>query len=103
MRYVLLTLALVALFVGQAVANDGNVSKATLEKMGLSAMKTMTDADATSIRGSGFAIAWGHSTAAGGLTRSYVSTSPPAPVAAGFKISVGSGVFAGGGSIAFTK
>jgi hypothetical protein len=103
MKYIVFTLVLVMLFAVPAMAGNGNVSKGTLEKMGLSAMKTMTDVEGASIRGSGFALAFGFSNATGGFPSGYFRTSPPNPVAAGVNLSVGSGVFAGGGSIAFTK
>ncbi len=45
MRCVLLALVLVALFAGQAMADNGNVPNATMDKMGLSGMKTMTDVE----------------------------------------------------------
>jgi hypothetical protein len=103
MRYVIAVLTLVALFAVPVMAYDGNVSKVALEKMGLSGMKTMSDADGALIRGSGFALVFGFSTATGGLPDGYLRTSPPYPVAAGVNLSVGSGSFAFGGSIAFAK
>jgi hypothetical protein len=102
MRHVIAVLALVALFAVPAMAYDGNVSKAALEKMGLSGMKTMSDADGALIRGSGFAVAFGFSYATGGLPSGYLRTSPPYPIAAGVNLSVGSGSFAGGASVGFT-
>jgi hypothetical protein len=103
MRYVIAVLALVALLAVPAMAYDGNVSQTTLAKMGLSGMKTMSDADGALIRGSGFALVFGFSNATGGSPDGYFRTSPPYPVAAGVNLSVGSGSFAGGASIAFTK
>ncbi len=100
MRYVLAVLALVALFAVPAMAYDGNVSKAALEKMGLSAMKTITDSEGALIRGSGFARAFGFSFASGGVPDAYGFSTP---VKSGFSFSSGSGGFTGGGSIAFTK
>ena len=103
MRHLVAVLALVALLAVPAMANDGNVSKSALEKMGLSSMKTMSDAEGALIRGSGFALAFGFSNATGGSPGGYLRTSPPHPVAAGLNLSVGSGNFAFGGSIAFTN
>jgi len=104
MRYILLTLALVALFAVQAMANDGNVSNVTLEKMGLSAMKTMTDIEGALVRGKGYAMVWSSSYASGGLLDVKVRTSPPysKPVSVS-TFSLGSGGFAFGGAIAFAK
>jgi hypothetical protein len=103
MRHAFAVLALVALFAVPAMAYDGNVSKAALDKMGLSGMKTMSDTEGASIRGSGFALVFGFSNATGGSPDGYLRTSPPYPVAAGSNLSVGSGTFAFGGSIAFAQ
>jgi hypothetical protein len=54
MKYVLPILALVALFAGQAMAGDGNVSQDMLAKMGLSGMQTMSDTQGSAVRGMGF-------------------------------------------------
>ncbi|MBN2579611.1 MAG: hypothetical protein JXB10_11525 [Pirellulales bacterium] len=54
MKYLLALLAVVALFAGQAVAADGNVSNDMLAKMGLSNMQTISDAQGTAVRGMGF-------------------------------------------------
>jgi len=62
MRYLLAILAVLGLFVGQAMAADGNVSQDTLAKMGLS-MQTMTDSQGTAVRGMGFGVVFGASVA----------------------------------------
>jgi hypothetical protein len=54
MKFVLPILAVVALFAGQAMAADGNVSNDQLAKMGLSNMQVMSDAQGTAIRGMGY-------------------------------------------------
>jgi hypothetical protein len=103
MRCVLLSLVLVALVAGPAMADNRNVPSSTLSKMGLASMTPVSDAAGVGIRGRGFALAFGFSRATGGSPDGYLSTSPPQPVAAGFNLSVGTGTFALGGSIAFTK
>jgi hypothetical protein len=54
MKYVLPILAVVALFAGQAMAADGNVSSNMLAKMGLSNMQVMSDSQGTAVRGQGY-------------------------------------------------
>jgi hypothetical protein len=54
MKYVLPILVVLALFAGQAMAADGNVSSNTLAKMGLSNMQSMSDVQGTAVRGMGF-------------------------------------------------
>jgi hypothetical protein len=104
MRYVLLTLALIALFAVQALANDGNVSNATLEKMGLSAMKTMTDVEGTLIRGNGYSMVWSSSYASGGVRDTKVLTNPPSPNPVSVSTSsTGTSSFAWGYAFAFKK
>lgn len=61
MRYLLVVLAVLGLFVGQAMAADGTVSSAALAKMGLSSMQPMNDAQGTSVRGMGFGVILGAS------------------------------------------
>ena len=52
------TLAIVALFVcASAMAEEGHVSQAQLADFGLAGMSTMSDAEATEVRGQGFAFA----------------------------------------------
>ncbi len=95
MRYVIFALALVALFAVPAMAYDGNVSKVTLEKMGLSAMKTMTDVEGASVRGRGFALAFGFSYATGGLPDGYLRTQSSASRGSGSKLIRGIGKLRG--------
>jgi hypothetical protein len=60
MKYLLMTLAVVMMFAGPALAADhGNLSQSQLAKMGLSGMNSMSDTQGTAVRGSGFALAWG--------------------------------------------
>jgi hypothetical protein len=116
MKYVLPILAIVALFAGQAVAADGNVSSDILAKMGLSNMQVMSDAQGTSVRGMGFSAVAGSSTArlfGSSATNSYVAVDTgKKTLAAGASVSgvvvgvnsvVGPWVVAGGGSIAVTR
>jgi hypothetical protein len=62
MKYLLVLLAVLGLFAGQAMAADGNVSNNTLAKMGLS-MNTMSDDQGASVRGTGFGVILGASIA----------------------------------------
>ena len=92
MKYVLVTLAVVALFAGQALASDGNLSQDMLSKMGLSSMNVMSDTQGTAVRGMGFAQVWGASFAQVGATNDLhgyfaVATGPGADVAAGGTVS----------------
>jgi hypothetical protein len=127
MKYLLMILAVVMIFAAPALAADqGNLSQNAMAKMGLSGISVMSDVQGTSIRGMGFSKAWGSSWAgvkgagsdnayfavdkgkkgslAGGLNLSIAGKGTlNAGLAAG-DIALGSRiVFAGGGSIAFTK
>jgi hypothetical protein len=65
MKYLLMTLAVVMMFAGPALAADhGNLSQSQLAKMGLSGMTAMTDTQGTAVRGMGFSLAFGASYAA---------------------------------------
>ncbi len=62
MKYLLMTLAVVMIFAGPALAADqGNLSQAQLAKLGLSGMAIMSDAQGTAVRGMGFSLAFGAS------------------------------------------
>jgi hypothetical protein len=100
MRYVLLSLTLVVLLGIQAMAGDGNVSKVTLEKMGLTTMQVVTDTKGMSVRGTGFAKAWSFSYALGGLPS--FQTSPPLSMPVSTS-SFGWGSFATGWASAYAK
>jgi len=129
MKYLLMTLAVVMMFAGPALAADhGNLSQSQLAKMGLSGMNAMSDTQGTAVRGMGFSLAFGASyahiqkedPASAGSINGYlaVDKSRGSTLAGGANLSVAgivnveSGrhtevnatvVFAGGGSIAFTK
>ena len=50
MKYLLMTLAIVLMFAGPALAADhGNLSQSQLAKLGLSGMTVMSDAQGTSV------------------------------------------------------
>ena len=54
MKYLLMTLAIVMLFVGPALAADhGNLSQSQMAKLGLSGMTQMSDSQGTAVRGMG--------------------------------------------------
>lgn len=60
MKYLLMTLAIVMMFAGPALAADhGNLSQSQLAKMGLSGMTAMSDTQGQAVRGMGFAVAFG--------------------------------------------
>jgi hypothetical protein len=116
MKYLLMTLAVVMIFAAPALAADrGNLSQDNLAKMGLSGMTVMSDVQGTSVRGMGFALAYGASYAKthnAGTVNGYLAAGNT--VAAGANLSVagsaGSGWFgstnwsvvgAGGASVAF--
>jgi hypothetical protein len=110
MKYVLLTLAVVALFAGQALATDGNVSQNMLSKMGLSGMKVMSDTQGTAIRGMGFVAVSGSSTVRLGFnvaTDNYIASGHCFAVGgtvrvlgAGLNTTIGPWVATAGGAIA---
>jgi len=53
MKYLLMTLAVVMLFAGSALADQGNLSQTQMAKLGLSGMTVMSDAQGTAVRGMG--------------------------------------------------
>jgi hypothetical protein len=57
MKYLLMTLAVVMMFAGPALADQGNLSQAQMAKYGLSGMTAMSDAQGTAVRGMGFIVA----------------------------------------------
>jgi len=59
MKYLLMILAIVMIFAGQALAADGNVSHDLLTKMGLSSLNVMSDAQGTAVRGMRYAAVYG--------------------------------------------
>ncbi len=59
MKYLLMTLAVVMMFAGPALAGDGNLSQSQLAKLGLSGMTVMSDTQGQAVRGMGFALAFG--------------------------------------------
>jgi hypothetical protein len=52
-KTVLCVAAVIAMFAGSAAAANGRVSERSLAKMGLSEMKSLSDAQGTEIRGAG--------------------------------------------------
>ncbi|HEY4760715.1 MAG TPA: hypothetical protein VIH42_09055 [Thermoguttaceae bacterium] len=121
MKYVMMILAVVVMFAGQSLAADqGNLSQNELAKLGLSNMSIMNDAQGTMVRGMGFSVAWGKSSAhvrgaesengyfavdsghrgslAGGANLSFAGSIEKEHRSLDAKV-----VFAGGASIAFTK
>lgn len=128
MKYLLMTLAVVMIFAVPTLAADqGNLTQNNLAKMGLSGMTVMSDAQGTAIRGMGFSKAWGNSYVnikGAGSENGYFAkdSGKKGSLAGGLNISVagkgqgillvdsgtlvafrGTVIFAGGGSIAFTK
>ncbi len=126
MKYLLMTLAVVMMFAGPALAADhGNLSQSQLAKLGLSGMAVMSDTQGTAVRGMGFSLAFGVSyatisksdPASAGTLNGYLAVDDSKrgdTLAGGANISVaraasGSGrstqwavIGAAGGSIAFT-
>jgi hypothetical protein len=114
MKYLLMTLAVVVIFAGQALATDGNLSNDMLAKMGLSGMSVMSDAQGAAVRGMGYAAVYGTSYAnlyGSGSVNGYsaVSNTGSNPyIAGGIAVSgVGNSsgrfVVAGGFSVAVAK
>ena len=53
MKYLLMTLAVVMMFAGPALAANGNLSQSQMAKLGLSGMTAMSDVQGNSVRGMG--------------------------------------------------
>jgi len=97
MKYLLMTLAVVMIFALPALAADqGNLSQASLAKMGLSGMTVMSDAQGTAVRGMGYVVAYGSSwtftSTAGGVDGYYAQGKT---LAVGATISVAGGASSG--------
>ena len=126
MKYLLMTLAVIMMFAGPALAADhGNLSQSQLAKLGLSGMNAMSDSQGNAVRGMGFSLAYGVSyatvsksdPASAGTLNGYLavdSSNYGGTLAGGANISVAGAasgshpttwvvVGAAGGSIAFTK
>ena len=99
MKTLLVFVSVVTFSLAPAIAADGSVPANSLTKMGLGAMKTLSDREGTAIRGQ-LAIAFSHSSVTGGTSFTIVNK----PIGQHFAISitgaVGNGLFAGGGAVA---
>ena len=85
---------------GTAFANDGQISRRDLAKMGLSEMKTLSDAQGMQVRGT-FVIATSNTFVSGpslNIVNFHISNG--STFAASGKVTVGIGVIAGGFSTA---
>ncbi len=63
MKYLLMTLAVLLIFSAPVLADQGNLSRQQLAKMGLSGMSVMNDLQGTSVRGMGCVFVSGRSVA----------------------------------------
>lgn len=101
MRILFALVSVVGFSVAPAIAGDGQVSDASLARMGLSGMNVISDADGLSVRGQSIAVA-GSFTHVSGPSVNLVNIpfSVGAHSAFSAKVTIGIGVIAGGFSTA---
>jgi hypothetical protein len=98
---ILFALASVAgLSVAPAFGGDGQISSRSLAQMGLSGMKTLSDPEGMSIRGTSIAIAGSYAHVSGGTTIPIVNHPIGQHFAISITIAVSGSAFAGGGAVA---
>jgi hypothetical protein len=85
--------------VAPALAGDGSVSQNSLSRMGLGGMKALSDRDGLAIRGQ-FAIAYSSSYNSKGTTYTIINKPVGNHFAISATVSIGGGLFAGGGATA---
>jgi hypothetical protein len=99
MKLVFSFVLVLLLSVAPALAGDGSLPQNSLARMGLGGMKTLADRDGMAIRGQ-VAIAFSYSHVTGGTTYTIINKPVGQHFAISATISVGGGLFAGGGASA---
>jgi hypothetical protein len=100
MKILIALTSVVGLSVAPVFAGEGQISNRSLTRMGLPEMKTLSDTEGLSIRGTSFAIAGSYAFVSGGTTIPIVNHPVGQHFAISVTIAIGGGAFAGGGSFA---